>query len=54
MQTAPTVDRMLATLAREFVLVFEALAAVIGRTRATLDRAVQAARRRWKTASATG
>lgn len=53
MQNAPAADRMLATLAREFVLVFEAIAAVIGRTRATLDRAVQAARRRWQNASAT-
>ena len=53
MTTAAAPDRLLVTLAREFVLVFEAIAAVIGRTRATLDRAVQAARRRWQNASAT-
>lgn len=38
---------MIAALAREFVLVFEALAQVLGRSAALMDRAVQAARQRW-------
>ena len=38
---------MIAVLAREFVLVFEAIAEAFGCAAALADRAVQAARVRW-------
>lgn len=43
---------MLAQLAREFVMVFEALALAIGRAAALMDSAVQAARLRYLQARA--
>lgn len=43
---------MISALAREFVLLFEALAYVLGRSAALLDSRVQAARLRWALARA--